>query len=1424
MICIYGSVKAQLPTNTFPSRIFNGISKIDWPITDSGTVDAVRDTFYARYPGTHIIRIQGSDTALWFYGGGRRWFRGLQATDTVSLSNRINLKLNISDTTSKWWSVNKRFVDTMYCVNDSTIGFTVNNGAQQTFKILGRTSGGGGGGSGTVTSVALSMPSAFSVTGSPITSSGTFAVSGAGTTAQYIRGNGTLATTDTAMIPNFYVKVRGLFSGTSPITFNQSTGVIGALRANTTGQLGVATFNNSDFTDNGSGLISLRGSGSSQLFGIRDSVGLQNRYINMQGFGLTVDSAGIIDLSGYVSGNLSRLILSNIATLQSSNGVISHYVNVYPDYISINTNNNTIPPKIFVQATDSLETSSPSLIAAWDSDTLKSISIADLSALIGGGGGNTNSNIGTGYRWAIPSTNNIKTYNPGYGILNDSTTVSNTITTKVDTTTIDARYPKVYNVALYGAVPDGKEKYDGAMTSGSPTLTCVSCIFTAQDVGKSIRVEGAITSGDLVTTITGFTNSSTVTLGSNATRSVTGDTLVYGTDNTAFIQQAINDAFLYGNGKVYIPGAIGFGFYVIAGPLVTSYAGANPNAQFTWPVADLGDTSFNQRKHVSIEGVLPSDNVASSLFADSLTAKYGTVLYSIIDGSGTLPSVFGTKAATIGFGNINYNEITFKNLNIFVARNKYNNGPSIGGINGFYSAATCIENITIGISGSVNRQPKPTHEIAGIVIGRKDSEIYSYIKNTSVFCMKYGFIYTEDVAVDKTIAHACIYGHTIADGNYPVVAGLMDAHWCEYSLYIPNQNLFGIMPIVTGVNNFNIQYLACELFNGSSLGAPTWLNYTYVIADSASRGRGTVSAWNIGQAEVGLNNSLFNKYGGDSIFTYQVGSRIDPNPHIWSGRTNIYGINKISGGQNGGAEQYFYNWSPLTDAAILRMQPTSGNASQGLYMSPSGTGGSSVSPLQTWLNLYNTPLWTGENTTSANTEVFQFGAAGSRYYIASAKSGTGTVRPISIETGSNTDQLKLNTDGSMTINGNQNNQLSILGDNAGRISALIRNGNAAGNTSLYLDNNRGTSSPFSAYGGIGTAGSSYSGSFFGISCPDMTFLIHDGLNGAGLLMGTLNPTPLYLGTNNTERLRINSSGSIVFNNAYSFPTSNGTDGYVLTAHTGGAATFDAPAGGITTLNTLTATTQTFATGTSGSDFNISSTTSTHTFNIPSASTSNRGLVTTTSQTFGGAKTFNDGAIVTLASASNATALVVSGNRSLATAPGASGIGLQLASFTYTNTEGATTESGGQNFHLVNTPTLTSSNAVTYSGDVSTIRFVGAPIAGGSSTISHPWNVFANDVNYFQTLSMGLNEQAGDATLGNGSIVVYTGAGGNTFTLPALATHPGKTYFIKNAGGGNLTLARSGSDNIYDVSSVTSITISAGNAVIVSAGSSFWYAQ
>jgi len=60
-------------------------------------------------------------------------------------------------------------------------------------QILELTNQSSGGGSGSVTSVGLTMPSAFTVANSPVTTSGTISVTGSGTVSQYVRGDGSLA-------------------------------------------------------------------------------------------------------------------------------------------------------------------------------------------------------------------------------------------------------------------------------------------------------------------------------------------------------------------------------------------------------------------------------------------------------------------------------------------------------------------------------------------------------------------------------------------------------------------------------------------------------------------------------------------------------------------------------------------------------------------------------------------------------------------------------------------------------------------------------------------------------------------------------------------------------------------------------------------------------------------------------------------------------------------------------------------------------------------------------------------------------------------------------------------------------------------------------------------------------------------------------
>jgi hypothetical protein len=175
-------------------------------------------------------------TKATLFAGSPNSLAGLTDVDISALANGQILQYN--STTSKWENVDRTDIDLdqlgdvtivsptngqVLVYNSSTskwenssAGFvpytgavtTVNLGAQSilagSFVKAGGTSAqflkadgsvdSNTYGTGTVTSVALTMPSAFSVANSPVTTAGTLAVTGAGTVAQYVRGDGSLAT------------------------------------------------------------------------------------------------------------------------------------------------------------------------------------------------------------------------------------------------------------------------------------------------------------------------------------------------------------------------------------------------------------------------------------------------------------------------------------------------------------------------------------------------------------------------------------------------------------------------------------------------------------------------------------------------------------------------------------------------------------------------------------------------------------------------------------------------------------------------------------------------------------------------------------------------------------------------------------------------------------------------------------------------------------------------------------------------------------------------------------------------------------------------------------------------------------------------------------------------------------------------------
>ena len=106
--------------------------------------------------------------------------------------------------------------------------------------------------SGGVTSVGLTMPSAFTVTNSPITSSGDIAVTGAGLVSQYVRGDGTLAnfpnSTGGGSSVNYYLNgsvSQGTFGGTTYYQMSK-TPILGGgtnfIRTNGAGNGYIASF------------------------------------------------------------------------------------------------------------------------------------------------------------------------------------------------------------------------------------------------------------------------------------------------------------------------------------------------------------------------------------------------------------------------------------------------------------------------------------------------------------------------------------------------------------------------------------------------------------------------------------------------------------------------------------------------------------------------------------------------------------------------------------------------------------------------------------------------------------------------------------------------------------------------------------------------------------------------------------------------------------------------------------------------------------------------------------------------------------------------------------------------------------------------------------------------------------------------------
>lgn len=273
--------------------------------------------------------------------------------------------------------------------------------------------------------------------------------------------------------------------------------------------------------------------------------------------------------------------------------------------------------------------------------------------------------------------------------------------------------PWVFDARVFGAVGDGQAATDGAITTGQNILTCAtSKPFKPSDVNKAIQVKGALVSGatSLVTTITGYTSASTVTLGANATATMSGNALVlWATDDTAPIQATINAAFAYGQAKgigvVSLPPAAGL-FYGVAGPLVAGGA-TKANGQLTIPIqADtagkvelvfLGvtDGGTTRHWHQKIPQLSGSTIVSFGVFANA------TLQTNSLTANGN-PAVISGQTGANGYGGdtLVYNNVLVRLQNLQVYTTHSENGWTYSALNLHGVAAATLENFGYGTTGT----------------------------------------------------------------------------------------------------------------------------------------------------------------------------------------------------------------------------------------------------------------------------------------------------------------------------------------------------------------------------------------------------------------------------------------------------------------------------------------------------------------------------------------------------------------------------------------------------------------------------------------------------------------------------------------------------------------------------------------------------
>lgn len=372
---------------------------------------------------------------------------------------------------------------------------------------------------------------------------------------------------------------------------------------------------------------------------------------------------------------------------------------------------------------------------------------------------------------------------------------------------------------VYGAVGDAKVVANGAMASGSTTLTSATANFAPGDVGKAISVKGAAATGvtTLITTIAAYVSATQVTLtaANGSGGAVSNAVVIWGTDDTAPIQAAIDDADAYlathTYAQVYFPPRL----YVIAGPLNNTKSG---NGQLVFgPHSMSGDQRILHFAGESIGAPVRSWLQTVPVTSGACLISFGVYASTSaqttnINADGN-PGVLSGPNEGWGYGvaaNFSNMMAAITNLSIITTHSSF--GLTYGAANLWGCAKAHIDNLAYGTAGTVASPSTDytspgtfgTGLSVGLLLPAPGNNDHVVARNIS--CnggYTYAMFCTEHAIIDRYMALYCWAG-LVAVGTYAGSVGSVHAmdilsasiEACTNELFIMGAGSSGVGPTI----------------------------------------------------------------------------------------------------------------------------------------------------------------------------------------------------------------------------------------------------------------------------------------------------------------------------------------------------------------------------------------------------------------------------------------------------------------------------------------------------------------------------------------------------------------------------------------------------------------------------------------------------